>query len=292
MSKILFWSPLHGQGQTSNIHITAVLLSAMLKKRVLLMQTQMSLNNLESPLVGKNANTVGAEEELFQDIGMDMAMTYHRMGKLNEKMLKCCCLTFPELPLYLLPGTEIKNRETFQRDVMKQLPSFIQQIESYMDIICIDGNSGADTLSMDLFHTVDLVIINLTQRRYVLDSVFEQYKDLLAHNSKVFYLIGCYHPNSSYNLYNCRKKYSSFMNPKNSSIIPYSIDYFNALNRYQVLPFLIEGIKGDTILFPKLHRFLQSKTKQARVEDEAYFMDTIHKTVNQIITYLEYIQKS
>ena len=56
MSKLVFWSPLHGQGQTSNLHIIGLIMSLLHNKRVLLPQTHLSMNNLEGPLVGKNVD--------------------------------------------------------------------------------------------------------------------------------------------------------------------------------------------------------------------------------------------
>jgi hypothetical protein len=242
MSKILFWSPLHGQGQTSNLHVTAFVMSLLHKKRVLMMQTHFNRNNLESPLVGENVGRNSLEESnLFMDIGLDTAVTYSNMNRLNIDMLENCCFTFPDTQILLLPGTETKNRDTFDRDIGKAVTRVIQDADKCVDVVLIDSNSGDDKLSCKLMTMADLIVINLTQHRYVLDKLFADNNDILL-NKNVFYLFGEYDDNSSYNINNCRRKYRKYINHKNSGVIPYCTKFLDAQNESDVIKFMKSGL--------------------------------------------------
>jgi len=244
MSKILFWSPLHGQGQTSNLHAVACIMSLLYKKRVLIMQTHFAKNNLELPLVGKNAGNHKAEDsELFMDIGLDAAITFSNMGNLSLDILESCCLTIPGTKLLLLPGTETKNRETFDRDIGRAVGRMIRDAGNCVDMVLIDSNSGDDELSLQLMNVVDLVVINLTQRKYVLDKFFSDYGEMFFDNDKAFYLFGDYDDNSCYNINNCRKRYKRYINQSNSGVVPYNTKYLDAQNECGLVSFMQEGLK-------------------------------------------------
>ena len=193
MSKIVFWSPLHGQGQTSNLHIISLIMSLLHKMNVLMMQTQMSMNNLEGPLIGKSMGNIGTEEEyMFQDIGLDAAVMYSRMNMLIGDTLESCCITFPDTSLLLLPGTETKNRETFERDVSSAICRMISHAEDNVDIVMIDTNSGKDDLSAKLMSSADVIVINLTQRNYIISKFFVEYGGMLNKHKNVFFIFGNY----------------------------------------------------------------------------------------------------
>lgn len=264
MSKILFWSPLHGQGQTSNLHVTAFIMGILYRKQVLLMQTHFTGNNLESPLVGQNVGKSGWEDmELFGDVGIDVAVTYSNMNKLNRNMLENCCFTFPDTSILLLPGTETKNRETFDRDIGKAVTRLIREADDYVDMILIDSNSGDDKLSFQLMKNSDLIVVNLTQHRYVLDKFFTDYGDRFLGNDKVFYLFGDYDDNSSYNINNFRRKFRKYINRKNSGVIPYCTKYLDAQNDSAVLKFMKDGLNVNRNRNTKKYLYSAKQTFQA-----------------------------
>lgn len=288
MSKIVFWSPLHGQGQTSNLHITAVIMSLLYKKRILMMQTHFTMNNMEGPLVGKNLGISNTESNhIFQDIGLDAAVMYSQMDMLNESILESCCMTFPDTSLLLLPGTKIKNRETFDRDICKSVCKMIQQAEDYVDIVMIDSNSGSNDLSYQLITSADLIIVNLTQSRYVLDKFFLEYGKWFNDFGNVFFLFGSYNKNSGYNIHNCRRKYGKYINKNNSGVIPYCTKYMDAQNECDILGMVKKGLymnqlkdiyKGKELLIGKLrlgsyyadetdYFFYQSCRSVAKIKD-------------------------
>ena len=246
MSKILFWSPFHGQGQTCNLQVIAIIMSFLYRKRILLMQTHFSNNNLESPLVGYNVDNEMNQTEIFCGIGLDMAVTYSKMKKVNRMLLESCCLSFPNTSLLLLPGTQIQCKETFDRDIARSVTGLIGDTDEFVDFVMIDSNSGKDNLSLKLIDMADLVVINLTQRKYVINKLFEDYGELFIQNKKVFYLFGDYDENSSYNIKNCRMKYPMYIKENNSGIIPYCTKLLDAQNEGNILDFIKRGLRTDS----------------------------------------------
>lgn len=243
MSKIVFWSPLHGQGQTSNLHIISIVMSLIHKKRVLMMQTCMSMNNLEEPLIGKCIEPLGLEDSsYFQDIGLDAAVMYSRMNMLMANTLESCCVTFPNTSLLLLPGTETKNRETFERDICSVISKMILHAEDSVDIVMIDSDCGKDDLSIKLMSSADVIVINLTQRKYVLNKFFLEYGEMLNKYNNVFFLFGNYDRDSGYNINNCLRKYRKYINKNNTGTIPYCTKYMDAQNDCDILDMAREGL--------------------------------------------------
>jgi len=244
MSKILFWSPFHGQGQTSNLHVTAFVMGLLYKKRVLMMQTHFTGNNMESPFIGQNVEKKERVwNELFHDVGLDVAVMYSNMNMLNQETLENCCFTFPNTSLLLLPGTAMKNRESFDRDIGKAVNRMIYNADECMDMVLIDSNSGDDPLSFLLMKSSDLIIVNLTQHRYVLEKFFSYYLERIPDKNKLFYLFGDYDDNSSYNINNCRRKYHKYIHHNNSGVIPYCTKFLDAQNDSDIVRFMKNGLR-------------------------------------------------
>ncbi len=254
MSKLLFWSPYHGQGQTCNLHVIALIMGLLYKKSVLMMQTHFRNNNLEGPLVGCNVDTEGEGDAIFQEIGLDMAVTYSRMNKINTRTLTSCCLTFPDTPMLLLPGTQAVCKETFDRDIAKEVYRLVREADECVDFVLIDSNSGRDRLSMELMEGADLIIVNMTQRKHVIHKFFHEYGESFLKSAKVFYLFGDYDDNSSYNINNCRRKYSRYLNRSNSGVIPYCTKLMDAQSESSMLQFMKRGLRTGPETYAQSNR--------------------------------------
>lgn len=290
MSIILFWSPFHGQGQTSNLHAFALCANFIYGKSVLMMQTQFEKNNLESPFVGRNVDKKNnADNPLFQDIGLDMAVTFSNLNKLTRNILESCCISFRDASLLLMPGTEIKNRESFKRDIGNAVGRMIRKADECVDMVVIDANSGDDELSFRLMPLADMIVVNLSQRRYVLDKFFLDYGDYFI-NKPVFYLFGNYDDNSSYNIFNCRRKYKKYLNRTNSGVIPYSTKYLDAQNESRLIDFMQDGMNRYELNGAKKYLWMMKNRLQERkyiLDETEYFFNMVKLSMENMLEMLK-----
>ena len=221
--KVLFWAPVHGQaGNTSNLLAIALITGIYFRKKGLITQTHFGFNNLEAPLLEANADNK-QYKKFFRDIGIDALARNFKMERLSREWLDYCCADIINTNMTLLPGTTQTVRESFDYEMDLIMLPLIKVIETYVGNIFIDVCSGRNPLSMKLMEEADIVVINLSQNKNIIDLFFENYKDLIP--KKVFYLIGNYDYRSKYNLSNIRRRYPGYINSKNSGVIPYNTGY-------------------------------------------------------------------
>lgn len=288
MSITVFWSPIHGQGQTSNLHVTAAIMGLVHRKKVLMMQTHFQKNNLEGPLVGKNTGLYNEDNELFQDIGLDAAITFSNMSRLDSRALESCCLTFQDTSLMLLPGTDIKNRETFDRDIGSNVIRMIKKADAFTDIVLIDANSGDDELSFRLMAIADLVVINLTQRRHVLKKYITDYSGYFK-DKKVFFLFGDYDDNSICNINNCRTRFNKYIKKYNSGVIPYCTEYMDAQNESNILAFIRNGFRiRRAVSVSRVKNLMRGIVRTGRysLEEKEYFLSRSLAAVEKMLALM------
>jgi hypothetical protein len=251
----------------------------------------MSMNNLEGPLIGKSIGSIDPQEDyIFQDIGLDAAVMYSRMNMLTADTLESCCITFPDTSLLLLPGTETKNRETFERDIGSTISKMISNAEESVDIVMIDTNSGRDELSLRLMSMADLIIINLTQRKHILSKFFLEYGEIVKKYKNVFYIFGSYDRYSGYNIVNCMRRYKKYISNDNSGIIPYCTKYMDAQNDCSIINMVSEGLLSNkaTEMFNfrrKLRRIISPG--RAFVNETDYFFYQACRTTMKIMNIIK-----
>jgi cellulose biosynthesis protein BcsQ len=242
------------------------------------------MNNLEGPLLGKNMGTLDTEDScLFQDIGLDAAVMYSRMNMLVGNILESCCITFPNTSLLLLPGTETKNHETFERDISSAICRMISHAEDNVDIIMIDTNSGKEEISIKLMSSADVVVINLTQRKYILSKFFLEYGETLNKYKNVFFVFGNYDRYSGYNINNCLRKHRKYMNSNNTSVIPYCTKYMDAQNDSNILSMIREGLHSNIVIdkykFRGIIKRIFNRGYDSMNETEYFFYQTCRTTM-------------
>ncbi len=260
-----------------------------------MMQTHMTMNNLEAPLIGKKLRTADIEDAYnYQEIGIDAAVLYSRMNMLISDILESCCFTFPNTSLLLLPGTETKNPETFERDISSEISRMILHADNNVDTVMIDTNSGRDKLSIRLMSSADIIVINLTQRRHVLNRFFLEYGEILNKCKNVFFIFGNYDRCSGYNIANCQRKLGKYINKDNSGIIPYCTQFMDAQNDCNILNMMREGLHSRKTAHGykykgAVNRLMRFRYKYTSETD--YFFDQACITTMKIINIINTIGK-
>lgn len=232
--KIAFWSPMHGTGTTSNLMALALTVARENSMKTLVTQSHFSMNNLEKPLVGKERS-----EEVFNDTGLDAVMRHFKSGNLTEEQVGACSMQICE-NLFLLAGTRVSSRESFDNSVVRSmLTRIISQMEIFYDIILVDTNSGNDIQSLKLIEDSDVVVVTFRQNR----EMIEKYAEMPAFEGKrVFYLFGSYDDTSKYNLNNLRHLYR-FLNKRNSAGIKYDTGYMDAICEGKIIKYITDTLE-------------------------------------------------
>lgn len=235
--KIGFWSCMHGQsGATSSMIATSIYMCAMKQKKVGALQTHFSLNNLGYPLLGI---TEGAES--FRDSGIDALLRDVKSKPLTNDIVLSDCVSLLSKQYSLFLGTGSRNKDAFEKDMRLSLNKIMNEIEQYNDYVFIDIASGYSSLSKSVAKHMDLLIVNLSQNRYVI----EEYMDNPIEGKDIIYLFGNYKSDSTYNIKNLTRLYPELK--KKSYCIYYNADFMDAMNDGKAVGFLLKNMSCDDL---------------------------------------------
>ena len=252
---------MHGQtGTTSNLLSIAVMSTLKYQLKNMVAQTHFNLNNLEAPLV----STSGAiAKEYLMDVGIDALARSIKSFPLDNDIIENCSISLLNKHMNLLPGTTKNNRDIYEYDISKTITSILHAAANYHDIVFIDTNSGRNELTMKILQNVDLIVVNLSQNKSILDDYTMNYE---FRDKKVFYLIGNYDCNSRYSLKNMQKPFH-WMKNINTAVIPYNTEYMDAQSDGQVIQFMMKNMNCD------------------KDDSNAYFIREVIIAVNKIMKY-------
>lgn len=253
---------MHGQtGTTSNLMAIAVMSTLQYQYKNVITQTHFNLNNLEAPLA---AASVINNKEYFLDIGIDALARSIKSSPLDGEIIENCSISLLNKKLSLLPGTTKNNKDIYESDMSKTITNILNALAGYHDMVFIDTNAGSNELTLKILQNSDMIIINLSQNKSILEDYGSNYE---FSNKKVFYLIGNYDSNSKYNLKNMMKTYS-WLKMKNTAVIPYNTEYMDAQSDGQVIPFILRNMNCD------------------KEDSNAYFIHEVKKAVGKIMNNL------
>lgn len=228
---IVSWSNVHGQPKsTTNVLLVSIAAALGYGKKCIITHTHFNLNNLETYLIGSRESS----KDMFQDIGLDGLASVVKLRPLDKQTIDNYTIPMLNNKLTLMPGTAGGNRKLFLSDMCKIVTILLKEAEKYYDIVFVDANSGTDEITKVVLDMADVVIVNLSQNRSVLDSYELNWK---PECKKKFFIIGSYDKDSSYNLHNLYSNYK-FLNKNNVGIIPYNTGLMDAQSNASVLKYM------------------------------------------------------
>lgn len=265
--KIAFWSNVHGQtGTTSNTIAIAIMETLIYKEMNAIIQSHFNLNILEHSLIGRNLNGI----ENF-DIGIDALSRDIKFMPLNEQTILNASISLLNKQLNLIPSTTKKNREIYEKDMSNVFNHIIEEIQKHHDNIFIDVCAGKNILSTSIVKESDIVVINLSQNKSIIDEFFNNYQ---LENKKVIYLIGNYNCDSKFNIKNLINLYPNHFNKKNLLFIPYNVEFLDAQNSGNVIQFFLKNIYCD------------------KKDKNYYFIESVRNVTQLIMNYKSQEDKS
>lgn len=255
---VSFWSNVHGQtATTTNLLAIAVMSVLYRRKRVAVMQSHFTLNNLDTPLTGENMQS-------FEHIGIDALLRDRKSSPLDEERIISDSISLLNKKLNLFPGTQKLHRAIFERDMMNVFTEIMKEVDSVHDLTLIDVNAGSNDIAYKINEASDVIVVNLSQNRAVVEDYMEKYT---FPPEKTLFLIGSYDREAVINRKNLIRMHRPVITKKNLAVIPYNIGLLNALNDGKTIPFLNRNIgcrSGD---------------------QNFYFMDKVKKATDMIVDF-------
>lgn len=258
---VMYYSNVHGQAGTStNMLVTSMMADILYRKKSILLQTQFRLNQLEISLLGKEAR----HEILEYESGIDALMKGIKAGRNTKELLETCCISLQGSKVDFLPGTNSKNKELYEQEILKQFHDILSLVKNIYEIVYVDiGYVPYDIAGM-LLKEADLVAVNLSQNLRVLNDFFNNFNA----GENVIYIIGNYDKRSSLNIRNLMGRYKK-LKRENCFTIPYNTELRDAISDAGMVSFFYRNMTDDR-------------------EDECYgLISEVRKLAEKIIDFLE-----
>jgi hypothetical protein len=228
---VAFWSNVHGQPRTtSNMVAVAVTIALAYNRKCLVTQTHFNLNNLEAYLIENRENS----KDIYMDMGLDGLASIIKLRAMDKATIENYSIPLLNKNLTLLPGTTGGNRKTFIDDMDKTVSMILSEMNKCYEMVFVDVNSGADEVSKLILDKADIIVVNLSQNKSVLDNYITSYQLM---NKKVMYLFGSYDRDSSYNLHNLKLMYKP-LSKGVTGVIPYNTEFMDAQSDGCVLKYM------------------------------------------------------
>lgn len=262
------WSPFHGTYSTANLLAIAECIANTYDKKVLIMQTHFTMNNLEKPLLGSLDST--NESIFFKDIGLDAVVRHFKSGSFNEESVANSCVTVSD-NLSLLAGTRQRDRSVYNNETEREIVAkIIRELGKMYDVVLVDTNAGLSDASLEVLNVAERIIVNLRQNKEMIETTLNNAElNRLAEKAKFFYCFGAYDDCSKLSIRNVRRNFKKIYTD-NSGVVPYLSQYNDAISDCRVHSFLssmadsyaLETDKDDDIWYYSVDDFAEKITRR------------------------------
>lgn len=229
--KVINWSPIHGQGNTtSNMTALCLLYAIENQEKALITHSQLQYSSMEF-LLNREQKDLS-----FADSGVKAIERLMRSRLLKANSVEDYTDTILKERLDLLGGSS----EEVDKELLKTV---IEVASDLYDIIWVDAHSGTrNEANNELLTTADVVFVHLPQNKFILDDFFLKNGGVpknIANKPHVF-IISQYDEKSNFNAKKMKRIYGI---DKPIFTIPYSSNFKNASNQQRVVEFILKKQK-------------------------------------------------
>lgn len=244
--KIVFWSPVAGQGCTTSAMLSiATYIALAQRKRVAMISGNFTNHGMQTPFTG-----FSKEEALMgvaSTLGMDALFRDAKGDRLTKSGLQNAALSLTDkLSLYLCPSSsKIAVMESTFKDTCEDI---IGELDRVNDYTMIETRGGVTALNQKILGTADIIVICFNQNQAVMETYFNKYH---FKGDRIFYVIGNYDRNQIVSMKNVRK-YFKVIKSSNSGVIPHCSGFSDAMNQGKLLQWMSvnKECKSPDINFP------------------------------------------
>lgn len=239
--KVAFWSNTRGRScVTSNLACISVLstLSSSDRERIIVLENHQNILNLGNALFCHQSKQEVRENRGYQvEHGLSRLLRAMERGeRLSEEAVFRYAENFLGQRLFYLPAGNGRNQEMFEYRLERDCIRTIRLLEQYGNLVLVDTAAASLASSRKILRQADMVVINLSQNRQMLDHIFRNYS---AIRKKAFYLIGNYDAESELTRGAIIKEYH--IPGSRLGIIPHNVKFADAVSAGKLIPFLLRN---------------------------------------------------
>lgn len=241
---IVHWSPLHGQAKTtSSMGAVALAMNYITGERVCLTNTQYGLSDLEGMF--DNRMDSDKKQVIYQAAGLSALITNIKRERLTKEDVEASVMPTLIKNVGLLPGVELKTRMSADNETDMIIYKILTDaVKKCYDWTFVDLAAGYAPQSKSFIDVADVVVVTLSQNKAMWEMFFEKYR-YIAEKDNVFFLIGGYNPDSTYNYKNFVRMYQDFnVNLKRVGIVPECVGFMDAISEGTVPNFFVMNRKS------------------------------------------------
>jgi cellulose biosynthesis protein BcsQ len=212
----------------------AMMNDLMYGNRSILLQTQFEMNQLEIPLLSESKR----EQIRNYNIGVDRLIQGIRSGMNAKQLLTSSCITLSKQCIDFLPSTNSQHREIYEKEIKDNFKEILGLAEACYELVFIDASAGMNDFIEMVWEEADLIIVNLSQNKRVLEDFFMRYD---VNYEKMLFLIGNYDANSEWNVKNILKRIKD-MKKDLTFTIPYNTQFRDAASCAQLTEFFLQNL--------------------------------------------------
>lgn len=239
--KVAFWSNIRGRScVTSNLACISVLstLSSSDQGRTIVLENHRNIINLGNALFSRQSEQKIGENTGYQvEYGLGRLLHSVEQGEeLSEDIIFRYAMDFLGQRLFYLPAEGVRNQEMLEYRLEKGCIRTIRLLERFGDLVMVDTAAAPLASSRKILRQADIIVVNLSQNRQMLDHFFRNYSDV---RQKAFYLIGNYDRESELTRAQIINTYQ--IPGSRLGIIPHNVQFSDAVSDGMLIPFLLKN---------------------------------------------------
>ena len=238
---VAFWSNTRGKAcVTSNLACISVLSSLGSRKndKTILLENHQNIVNLGSALFSQYSKSMVWESRPYhKESGLSYLLRMIEWDNLpSDEVFQHITEDLLGKKLLYLSAEGTENAEVLEYTLEKEYQKAICYLEEQGNCVMIDTSAAPLPSSRIILNEADLVVVNLSQNRQVLEHFFHNYSHV---RSKAFYLIGDYDGESEWEKEKIMRRYNI---PKTRiGTIPHNAYFADAMLSGNVIPFLLDN---------------------------------------------------
>ncbi len=273
MPIISFWNPTQ-KAQTGNTATTVAVANSIAtryqKYKILLTQDHFSDMKMETSFFNMDKLAAKGNLDDISDTGVDALERLLRSNKITPESIQI----YSKLKwkgLEVLFGSFKSDKDSFAR-VLETMPFMIKDYATQVyDLVLCDLTKGVNVKETnDILQASDVIVVTISQDKLVLQDMKKQFDTLkILQEKTIIPVFTRYDRYLTYNARNIIRNYNFKFDKRETYVVPYNSQFFEACNNGTTLEYFMEFIHADEA-----------------TERNGYFISEVGKVADRILEAL------